>query len=209
LVFQRSRTGRGVFRREADQQTYLRILKEQLKRYKVDLLAYCLLRDSVYLVAVPRQAGGLAKAVGRTHFSYSHYCRQSNGAAGQVWRGRFQSCALDEDYLPAAARFVEMQPVYQKLVRQPGKYPFSSAAAHLTGRDEHDVLSLSVWPTKRQRAQWAKQLARPLDAATQRLLRRYAQTGRPLGSDGFVAALEKKFHRRLKALPVGRPRKQA
>ena len=33
------------------------------------------------------------------------------------------------------------------------------------------------------------------------------QTGRPLGSDGFVSKLETLLGRRVRPLPVGRPRK--
>ena len=38
-------------------------------------------------------------------------------------------------------------------------------------------------------------------------LRRYGRTGRPLGSPGFVADLERRLHRRLAPRKPGRPRK--
>ncbi len=39
-------------------------------------------------------------------------------------------------------------------------------------------------------------------------LRNNTHTGRPLGSDGFMSKLEKIFGRRIRPLPVGRPKKQ-
>jgi putative transposase len=42
----------------------------------------------------------------------------------------------NEPYLLAALRYVELKPVRARLVESPGVYPWSSAAAHLTGRDD-------------------------------------------------------------------------
>ncbi|MEK6646882.1 MAG: hypothetical protein AABY84_09450, partial [Candidatus Firestonebacteria bacterium] len=38
-------------------------------------------------------------------------------------------------------------------------------------------------------------------------IRKYSLTGRPLGATGFIEKLEKRFSKRLLALPRGRPRK--
>ncbi len=39
-------------------------------------------------------------------------------------------------------------------------------------------------------------------------IRKNSMTGRPCGDDGFIEKLEGIVERRLKALPVGRPRKE-
>ena len=46
-----------------------------------------------------------------------------------------------------------------------------------------------------------------IDPAFVENFRRHTHTGRPLGSDSFVSMLEQHLGRRLRALPVGRPRK--
>ena len=43
---------------------------------------------------------------------------------------------MDEPYLLATARHVELNPVRAGLVTGPSEYPWSSARAHLTGRDD-------------------------------------------------------------------------
>ena len=40
------------------------------------------------------------------------------------------------------------------------------------------------------------------------MMRLRTRTGRPLGSDSFMSKLESTLGRRLRALPVGRPRKR-
>ena len=57
-------------------------------------------------------------------------------------------------------------------------------------------------------AAWREALTRPEDAARVAKLRLWTSRGRPLGSDRFVAKLERLLGRRLRPLPVGRPRKK-
>ncbi len=49
---------------------------------------------------------------------------------------RFASFVMDEPYLPACVRYVEMNPVRAGLCRRPEKYAWSSAAAHVSGQDD-------------------------------------------------------------------------
>ena len=207
LVYQRSFGARVLFSTDKDRAAYLQMLQRQASKHRTDILAYCLMKNYVHIVAVPHKKGGLAKAVGRTHYDYTNYLNSRKGLAGQLWRGRFQSCMLDAAHVPIAAQHVECQPVYQKVVRKAEKYRWSSAQTHVTGKDEFDVLMLKGWPSKYKGKRWAAVLAKALDQEMREKLRMYTQTGRPVGSARFVSGLEKKLRRRLHALPVGRPRK--
>ncbi len=46
---------------------------------------------------------------------------------------------MDEQYLLATARYIEMNPVAAKLVQNPGDYRWSSAHTHLIGQDDELV----------------------------------------------------------------------
>jgi len=198
---------RAIFASDRDCQAYLEVLREEARYYKVDILAYCLSRDRVHLVLVPRKRGSLSKVVGRTHFWYAQHLNRRRKRTGTLWHDRFHSCLVDEKYLLAAVQFVECQPVYDRIVRKAEKYQWSSAAAHTSGEDELDILALDVWPSARSRATWARKLSKQLDVETRKELLLHTRTGRPWGRGEFIEALEKKFRRRLHALPVGRPPK--
>ena len=43
---------------------------------------------------------------------------------------------MEERYLFAAARYIEMNPVRAGLFDRPGEYPWSSATAHILGRGD-------------------------------------------------------------------------
>src|SRR4030095_8537918 len=58
---------------------------------------------------------------------------------GMAWAslaGRFSSFVLDEPYLLTTARSVELNPVRAGLINAPRGYRWSSAAAHVPGRDD-------------------------------------------------------------------------
>ena len=207
-VYQRTLKNRRIFYSDKDRQTYLKILREQAQKYRLDILAYCLMGNYIHLVVIPRRQNSMAKTIGRTNFSYTQYINKRRKRAGTLWRNRFQSCALDDKHMKIAVQFVECLPIYERLVRKPEKYPWSSAKAHITGQDEHEVLALKVWPSRQLRRKWADFLRKKLSIDTRERLRTYTQTGRPLGSKAFVEKLEKKFRRRLHPLPVGRPPKK-
>ena len=83
---------------------------------------------------------------------------------------------MNADYLLAAARYVERNPVRATLVDKPEANGWSSARAHLAGglaADDHAAL------------------------------RAHERTGRPLGDERFVERLESALGRRLKKQKPG------
>jgi hypothetical protein len=53
-----------------------------------------------------------------------------------------------------------------------------------------------------------KYLEEPDEESMMEEMRCHTNTGRPLGEDSFIEMLEKQLGRRLKALPIGRPKKE-
>jgi putative transposase len=56
--------------------------------------------------------------------------------------------------------------------------------------------------------QWRKELEAGMSESELSRMRLSTHTGRPLGSDSFLSKLEKLLGRRVRSLPVGRPRKE-
>jgi putative transposase len=113
---------------------------------------------------------------------------------------------MDENYLLAATRYIELNPVKAGLVKSPEKYLCSSAQAHLTGEDDDLV---TVKPLLKMVDDWRKFLAVSPTEEEDKLIHRHEQTGRPLGSVKFINRLENKLSRILQPQKGGRPRKNA
>ena len=153
-------------------------------------------------------ATSLAEGIGRTHFRYSQYINRFHKRSGRLWQGRFYSCALDDRHLFVAMKYVELNPVLPRLCRRAWRYEWSSAAAHTDEEVQPELLNLSRWHGQLSAESWKKELAKGVSKEQAARIRVRTQTGRPLGSDGFVSKLEMRLGRRVRPLPVGRPRKQ-
>ncbi len=124
---------------------------------------------------------------------------------GYLWQGRFGSAPLDERHLVAAMRYVEANPVAAGLVTTATEYPWSSARTHTLGLPNP---LLSPCFLTQQITDWAAFLASAEDARTTRHLEHQVRTGRPYGSEDFLASLERQVGQRVRRLSPGpRPRR--
>ena len=82
------------------------------------------------------------------------------------------------------------------------------AAAHTGGPDPAHLLDLEAWNDLVPGVNWKEMLREGDDKETLAALRLNTQTGRPLAHDSFLSKLEATLGRRLRPLPVGRPKKQ-
>jgi putative transposase len=118
-----------------------------------------------------------------------------------LWQGRFASFALDEKYLLRAVRYVELNPVRAKLCRVPWRWRWSSAGAHMAGRDDGLV---RVAPMLARVKDWREYLGEALAVEETELLRRHERTGRPLGAPAFLTRIEQKLGRLVRPAKPGR-----
>ena len=206
-ITQRGNRRQQTFFEDEDYQAYLDLMAEWCDRCGVEVWAYCLMPDHVHMIAVPAQKNSLARAIGEAHRRYTRMIHFREGWRGYLWQGRFASFPMDTEHLRAAARYVELNPVRAKLVRAPWRWRWSSAAAHLSGED--DVLVKTGPLLQRAGCTWRDFLAAGLSETDAELLRRHERTGRPLGSDSFVARLEKALRRTLHRQKPGRKPKRA
>ena len=210
-VTQRGNNRQDVFFVDDDRRVYLTLLGKEAARFGLRVEGYCLMTNHVHLIATPDRAEALAKAVGRTHYLYAQYVNRLHGRVGHLWQNRFHSCALEGEYFWAALAYVERNPVRAKMVRRPWRYPWSSAAAHVRGQDPTGILDMARWDRLRAAwngGDWSEALCRPADERTEAAIRLHLTRGRPLAGDSFLSKLEHKLGRRLRPLPVGRPRKK-
>ena len=190
-ITQRGNRRQQTFFAPDDYAAYLSHMAEWCKKCRVAVWAYCLMPNHVHLVAVPEVSGGLRRAIGEAHRRYTLMVNARHGWTGHLWQGRFASFPMDEQYLLAAVRYVELNPVRAKLVEEPAAWKWSSAAAHLAGKDDELV---RVAPLLHLVDDWRKFLSDENEEEC-RHIRRHERTGRPLGDAGFLAKLEEALGR--------------
>ena len=206
-ITQRGNNRQDVFFVDEDRDAYLGMLGEQAERFGLRVEAYCLMGNHVHLVATPRQVDSLAKAIGRTHWLYTQYVNRLHGRSGHLWQNRFYSCAMDAEHYWRAVAYVERNPVRARLVRKSWRWVWSSAGAHCGGKDPSGLLDLSAWWRHQTASAWREVLTMGDETESSAPIREGLTRGRPLGSDAWIARLEARLGRRLRPLPVGRPKK--
>ncbi len=193
-VTQRGNRRLETFFEDEDYEAYLELMAESCAAARVAVWAYCLLPNHVHLVLVPKDADGLRAALGEAHRRYTRRINLREGWQGHLWQERFHSFPMDEAYLMAAARHVELNPLRAGLVKRPRAWRWSSARAHLAGKDDALV---RVAPLLERKPDWAAFLAGGLSEDDLEQIRKHSRTGRPLGSKRFVARLERRLGRTL------------
>ncbi len=200
-VTQRGNRRQQVFFGEGDYAAYRHLLAEGCRNAEVRVWAYCLMPNHVHLILVPSDPDGLRAALGEAHRRYTRHVNLREGWRGYLWQGRFASFPMDDRYLLACARYIELNPVRAGLARVPQAWRWSSAAAHLGGRDDGLV---EAAPLLVMMPDWRAFLAAALEDGDLRRIRTHERTGRPLGTEAFVCDLERRIGRPLAPRKPGR-----
>jgi putative transposase len=194
-VTQRGNGGARTFFGDDDYALYRDLLAAHCRAAAVEVWAWCLMPNHVHLILVPTDRDGLRRALARVHRAYAGIIQARRKRSGHFWQGRFGAVAMDEDYLAAALRYVALNPVRARLVGRAQDWRWSSTRAHLRGRD--DGLT-ALQPVKDRFPRFADLLATEAAPEAFERLRAAESIGRPLGSDRFLARLERRTGRTLK-----------
>jgi putative transposase len=193
-ITQRGNRRARVFFGDEDYRVYLELISAAAARARTEIWAYCLMPNHVHFIMSPSDQDGLRATFAEAHRRYTARIHARLKVTGHLWQGRFSSTAMDERHLMAAARYVSMNPVRAGLVEAAADWPWSSARAHLAGRDDGVVTTA---PLLDRVADFASLLETAEDAVAVRAIRSSRSTGRPAGAEDWIKALEAQTGRTL------------
>lgn len=208
-ITQRGNYRQDVFVDDKDRENYLLWVQEYSQKFDLSILVYCLMQNHVHFIAIPAREDSLAKTFHTVHMRYSQYFNRKLKATGHLWQGRFYSCVLDEPHAIVAAKYIERNPVRAKMVKEPWQWRWSSALEHVNKSVGATLKSGDFFKiTEMGYGRWKEYIGSKDDENRLNEIKRHTLSGRPLGSNPFIEELEKRFGRRLFALPIGRPKKR-
>ncbi len=201
-------TQRGVdrcaaFLSDTDRLTYARLLRDNLGSAGVRVLGWCLMTNHVHLVVLPELADSLALLLRRVHGRYAQYFNVRSGRTGHLWQNRYFACPLGPAHLWSALAYVDCNPVRARMVRTAAEYVWSSAGAHISGRDSMGILDLDWWRKQTIGSDWERYL-RGFEFDPE--LEKCTYSGRPFGDRDLVTSIAERFER---SWTRGRPKKKA
>lgn len=211
-VIQRGNNRQRIFVDAADRKFMLALLAEYASTLKVAIHAYVLMDNHLHLLATPETAEGLPllmQAVGRR---YVRYFNDRHGRTGTLWEGRYRSTLVEADrYLMACMVYIDLNPVRAGLVANPADHTWSSHAHYIGLRTDRLVTPHPLWwtlgntPFAREAA-YAEMVHAGVGGSQQAAMTDATLRGWALGSDQFVADLQKLTDRRAAPRSPGRPK---
>jgi putative transposase len=233
-VLNRGNRRMRLFFKPADYRAFVGVLCEGTARFRVELLAYCLMPNHWHLVLRPLGRGQLQafmQWVTLTHVRRHHQHRRGRAGAtaganadagGHLYQGRYKHfCVADDSYFLTLCRYVESNALRAKLVPRAERWPWSSLYQRLNPAAEpappapgapaaSPPLSppLGEWPVDRP-GDWLKLVNRAMPPAEIERLREHVARGRPLGEPAWVKKTAAKLGLAQTLRGRGRPRKPA
>ena len=180
---------------DLDYALYRDLLAANCRAAGVEVWAWCLMPNHVHLILVPSDPDGLRRALARVHRHYAGIIQARRKRRGHFWQGRFGAVAMDGAHLAAALRYVSLNPVRARLVQRAQDWRWSSARAHLRGKDD-GITALA--PINDRFPRFADLLASEPETDLFERLRAAESIGRPLGDTRFLASLERRTGRSLR-----------
>ena len=206
-VTQRGNNKDTVFFVDKDKDKYLSLLKKYADKWNSPLLAYCLMNNHIHLLTKPLEDVSLYKMMQGVTLCYTQYINRKYKRTGRLWESRYHSCIVDQErYLWAVARYIEQNPVRAEIVEKEEDYLFSSARAHKIGNKD-DVLGEELI-NEAERNDYREFISLRASEEAIKEIRYFTRTGRPLGSEDFINAMERTLQRKLAISPLGRPKEK-
>jgi putative transposase len=194
-VTQRGNGRQQTFFEEGDYALYLDLLADAAERARAEVWSYCLMPNHVHIILVPSDEYGLSGTFGDLHRRYTGYVNARRRTTGHLWQGRFGSVAMDEPHLVTALRYVALNPVRARLVKQAEDWRWSSTRALIRGEDDHVV---KIAPALERVGDFAAFLGEEFDEElSYAALRRAESVGRPIGSAEWLEDMEERTGRKL------------
>lgn len=130
-VIVRGNQRQKIFRDEEDFTKYLHILARYKALYKYLLYAYVLMNNHVHLL-IETGKTPLSKILQGINQSYTAWFNRKYRTVGHLFQGRYKAILCDRDgYLLSLVKYIHLNPVRARLVKDPGEYQWSSNAAYI------------------------------------------------------------------------------
>lgn len=212
-LLQKTSNKQKCFRSDQDYRYYLQLLKQYTSESSCAIHAYALLPDHIHLLLTPTHVTSVASLMKNLGQNYTQYYNRTYQRKGSLWAGRFRSSVIDEDnfFFPCLI-FIEMNPVFARLVKRPKDYQWSSYRINAYGEPDELVgrhrkyINLGNNQNDRQTAY--RQLFRDkLPTETIKSIQRATGGNYVLGDENFAARISRITGLQVTPLKQGRPRK--
>lgn len=184
------------------------LLEDAVKRFNMRVLAYILMPNHWHLILYPRGDGDVSlfmQWLTLTHTQQYHAWKKTIGH-GHIYQGRYKSFLIEKDeYLWAAIKYVERNPVRARLVRRVEQWRWGSGYRRLDGsKKQKKILSPTPVDLPPNYRVWVNEPDKDDDLTN---LRVSTAKGKPFGTMGWTERIVERFGLKATMRAGGRPKK--
>ena len=118
-----------IYLSDDDRQAWLETLAQVCERFNWVCHAYCQMSNHYHLLIETPDAN-LSKGMRQLNGVYTQRFNRSHQRVGHVFQGRFKAILVEKDsYLLELARYVVLNPLRARMIRQLNQWPWSSYSA--------------------------------------------------------------------------------
>ncbi|SEN89335.1 REP element-mobilizing transposase RayT [Mesobacillus persicus] len=115
-----------LFRNTTDFQAFLHILQQLHEKYPFEIASYCLMTNHFHL-QIRSEEVPLSKIMSLMNKRYANYYNTKYRITGHVFEKRFYDKLIDDkEGMLEVSRYIHLNPVAARMVKQPEYYPWSS-----------------------------------------------------------------------------------
>ena len=121
----------AIFEDDEDRRAFLRTLGQVVKRFNWLCYAWCLM-DNHYHLLIQTPDGNLSMGMRQLNGVFTQISNRRHERIGHLFQGRFKAILVDSDaYLLELARYIVLNPVRARMVKEPKGWPWSSYRASM------------------------------------------------------------------------------
>lgn len=118
---------RYIFEKSIDKEEYISLLLRHKEKFKIMLLAYCIMDNHAHLLIYTDEINEMSKYMRVVNSMFAKDYNRSTDRVGYVFRDRFNSQYIDnKEYLLKCLRYIHMNPVKANMVERPEEYRYST-----------------------------------------------------------------------------------
>ena len=194
-ITSRGNERKNIFLEDKDRLRFLQIIEDYHDRYGILIHSYVLM-DNHYHLVLETPRGNLLKVMHGINSSYTGYFNRKYGRSGHLFQGRYKGILVEKDtYLLSLSRYVHLNPVRAKVVKNPEYYRWSSYPGYIGKGKESEwveyawVLSQFGKNKKRAKRRYREYTEEGLKAKEKTPLRNlHGQV--ILGGEGFIGRIK-------------------
>lgn len=158
-VMNRGAGRKDIFKCDEHRMMFLELLADASRIFQVEVHGYCMM-DNHYHLLIHTPLGNLSRSMRHINGIYTQRFNRAVNSDGPLFRGRYKAILVQEDnYLLHVSRYIHLNPVEARMVKDPSAYQWSSYPQYLNLTEKDKwlytgyLLEMNATQDKRQQYQ--------------------------------------------------------